>query len=92
MRSLALLACLCLASTVQAQSIFTPGYSGAVGPWQPSRVSPSYWNYYNSSAPVYPVAAPYGGYGYRTYLQEESLYQLRAIRREVEFDNRRWRR
>jgi hypothetical protein len=83
-----LLLVLCFASAANAQNIFTPGYSGGVGPWQPSRVG-GYW-FYNHSAPVYPIARPYGyGRGYRTYLQEESLYELRAIRRELEYGPRR---
>jgi hypothetical protein len=89
MRSFIVAAVLCVAATASGQNIYTPGYYGGVGPWQPSRVSPSYL-YYNSSAPVFPISGP--AYGYRTYLQEESLYELRSIRRELEYGRtrRRW--
>ncbi len=89
MRAFIIAAVLCVASAAQAQSIYTPGYSGGVGPWQQSRVYPGYI-YYNHSAPVYPIARPYyGGYGYRTFLQEEQLIETRRIRRELEY-GRRW--
>jgi hypothetical protein len=79
---------LCVASAAQAQSIYTPGYYGGVGPWQQSRVSPSYL-YYNASAPYYPVSYGYGyGRGYRAFVAEESLYELRAIRRELQYSPR----
>lgn len=89
MRSLAFLAVLVVAASAQGQSIYTPGYSGGVGPWQPSRVG-GYW-YYNHSAPVYPIARPYGG-GYRTFLQEEQLIETRRIRQDLEDASwrRRW--
>jgi hypothetical protein len=91
MRSLIVAAVLCVAATASGQNIYTPGYYGGVGPWQPSRVSPSYL-YYNHSAPVYPIARPYGyGYGGAAYWQrEETNYELRQIRREIEDSN--WRR
>jgi hypothetical protein len=90
MKSLAFLIVLCVASAAQAQNIYTPGYYGGVGPWQPSRVG-GYW-FYNASAPVYPIARPYyGGYGYRTFLQEEQLIETRRIRQELEY-GRRWNR
>lgn len=93
MRYLIVLAALCFASTANAQSIFTPGFAGSVGPWQQSRVYPG-WNYYHASAPVYPISYPIynRGYGGAAYWQrEESLYELRAIRRELEY-GRRWNR
>ncbi len=91
MRPTALLIALTITSAAHGQSIYTPGYYGAVGPYQQSRVYPGF-QYYNHSAPYYPVR----GYGYgsrhRTYLQEESLYELRQIRQELEDANwqRRW--
>jgi hypothetical protein len=90
MKSLAALTLLlCLAAPVEAQ-IGGGLYSGntvAVGPWQPSAYYPGY-TYYNPSGYV----PYYGGYGgsYRTYLQEESLYELRRIRQLEE--DRAWRR
>jgi hypothetical protein len=91
MKSLAALTLLlCLAAPVEAQ-IGGGLYSGntvAVGPWQPS----PYGGYYYA-APGY---IPYygGGYGTRRFYQEESLYELRQIRRELEDANwrRSWRR
>jgi hypothetical protein len=91
LRSLIIAIALCVASAAQAQNIYQPGYSGGVGPWQASRVGP-WFNYYNASAPVYPIARPYyGGYGYRTFLQEEQLIETRRIRQELEY-GRRWNR
>jgi hypothetical protein len=91
MKALAFLIVLCVASAAQAQNIYQPGYSGGVGPWQPSRVSPSYL-YYNASAPYYPVTYGYGyGRGYRTFLQEEQLIETRRIRQELEYRPRRGR-
>jgi hypothetical protein len=90
MRLALLLAALCVASTASGQNIYQPGYYGGVGPWQPSRVG-GYW-FYNQSAPVYPIARPYyGGYGYRTFLQEEQLIETRRIRQELEYRPRRGR-
>lgn len=91
MRPLILLAALCFASTANAQNIFQPGYSGGMGPWQASRVHSGYL-YYHASAPVYPISYPIynRGYGGAAYWQrEESLYELRQIRRELEY-GRRW--
>jgi hypothetical protein len=91
MKALAFLIALCVASEASGQSIYTPGFSGSVGPWQASRVHSGYL-YYNHSAPVYPIARPYGyGYGGAAYWQrEETNYELRQIRREIEDSN--WRR
>jgi hypothetical protein len=91
MRSFIIAAVLCVAATASGQNIYTPGYYGGVGPWQQSRVSPSYL-YYNASAPYYPVTYGYGyGRGYRTFLQEEQLIETRRIRQELEYRPRRGR-
>lgn len=95
MRTILTLAILVIASTASAQSIYTPGYSGGVGPWQASRVHSGYL-YFNHSAPVYPISYPaYSrgyGYGGGYWQREEQLNELRSIRREVEDLNwqRRW--
>ena len=101
--ALAVVLLLIAAGSAAAQSIYTPGYYGALGPWQPSRVYPGY-HYYNYTAPVYPIAAPiygrsrYGGYDnydFDAYLQRETTNsELRRIRNSIEDANadRRWRR
>jgi hypothetical protein len=89
MKALAFLIVLCVASAAQAQSIYTPGYSGGVGPWQQSRVHSGFL-YYNHSAPVYPIARPYGYGGAAYWQREETNYELRQIKREIEDSN--WRR
>jgi hypothetical protein len=87
MRSIIFAAVVSLASVAYGQGGVWYG-----GPYQPSRVAPGY-NYYNASAPVYPIGAnPFGGYygGYGWQQQQE----LRRIRYELEDANfnRRWRR
>jgi hypothetical protein len=92
MRSAFFLLALCFAPLASGQSIYTPGFSGSVGPWQASRVHSGYL-YYNHSAPVYPISYPIysRGYGGAAYWQRaETNYELRQIRREVEEIN--WRR
>lgn len=54
------------------------------GPYAPSRVAPTY-NYYNASAPYYPIAAnPFGAHGYGGWRQQ---LELRRIRWELEDAN-----
>jgi hypothetical protein len=80
MRSIIFAAVVSLASVSYGQGGVWYG-----GPYQPSRVSPGFV-YYNSTAPVYPVAAnPFGGYygGYGWQQQQE----LRRIRWELEEAN-----
>lgn len=58
------------------------------GPYAPSRVAPTF-NYYNASAPVYPIAAnPFGG-GYGYWQQRAELRRIRWAVEEENF-NRRW--
>jgi hypothetical protein len=91
MKALAFIIVLCVAPAASGQSIYTPGFAGSVGPWQQSRVHSGFL-YYNHSAPAYPIARPYyGGYGYRTFLQEEQLIETRRIRQELEYRPRRGR-
>jgi len=61
------------------------------GPYAPSRVAPGY-NYYNASAPVYPVAGnPFGaGYGY-SWQQRAELRRIRWATEDAQF-NGRWER
>lgn len=93
MRAVLFLAVVCLAGVADAQGIYNPFGGGVqyMGPYQPSRVYPGF-HYYNPTAPVYPIAAPYGrGYGGAAYWQrEEAITELRRIRWELE--DARWRR
>jgi hypothetical protein len=88
MRPLLIALALTLASTACAQQ-------GAVwygGPYAPSRVAPTF-NYYNNSAPVYPISAnPFGrsyGYGWQQPAYRRELRELRWAIEDADF-NRRW--
>lgn len=60
------------------------------GPWQPSRVAPGY-NYYNASAPVYPIGAnAFGAGGYGYWQQRAELRRIRWAIEDAEI-NRGWR-
>jgi hypothetical protein len=41
MRSFIVAAVLCVAATASGQNIYTPGYYGGVGPWQPTDTAPT---------------------------------------------------
>lgn len=85
MRTLALLAAIttlhfCNISHAQIPAMYQPGYSGAVGPWQPSPFS-SQPIYYNPSAPrIFPGYS----YGYGGYWQDDTAYEVRRLRWAVE--------
>lgn len=75
---------LIVAVALLVPSIASAQYPSGVwygGPYAPSRVAPGY-NYYNASAPVYPVAGNPFGAGYR-YGWEQQM-ELRRIRFELE--------
>ncbi len=81
---------LILALALLAPSIASAQQGGVWygGPYAPSRVAPTY-NYYNASAPVYPIGAnPFGSYGY-TWQQRMELRRLRWAVEDAEF-SRRW--
>ncbi len=87
MRPLLIALVLTLASTAYAQQ----GGVWYAGPYAPSRVAPTF-NYYNASAPVYPVAGnPFGGrsYGWRDQAYRRDLRELRWAIEDADF-NRRW--
>ena len=79
MRTLVLALALCLASSASAQQ----GGVWYGGPYAPSRVAPTY-NYYNASAPVYPIAANPFGAGYYSGYGWNQQQELRRIRYQLE--------
>jgi len=89
MRSIIFAAVVSLASVAYGQY---PSGVWVAGPYQPSRVAPGFV-YYNSTAPVYPVAAnPFGGYyGGYGWQQQQELRRIRWAIEDEAFENR-WRR
>ena len=89
MRTLFVALILTVASSASAQQ----GGVWYGGPYAPSRVAPTY-NYYNASAPVYPIAAnPFGGgyygRGYSDFRMRSEIRQLRWAIEDADF-NRQW--
>ena len=85
MRPLLITLTLLIASSASAQS----GGVWYGGPYAPSRVAPTY-NYYNASAPVYPIGAnPFGAGGYGYWQQRAELRRIRFELEEANF-NQRW--
>lgn len=73
MRPLLLTVALLIASSASAQQ----GGVWYGGPWQPSRVAPTF-NYYNPSGVTYPVGAnAFGAGGYGYWQQRAELRRLR---------------
>lgn len=85
MRPILLALALTLSSTASAQQ----GGVWYGGPYAPSRVAPTY-NYYNPSAPVYPIGAnPFGAGYYGGWQERMELRRLRWAAEDASL-SRRW--